>query len=217
MRNFSGAVLAALQNATGERVFLIAMDFSSATLYFSTGSRDLLWNSQVWTAVGGNLALGTIEESGDAKGPGIDLQLSGVDPAITAILLAQEYRGRTVEVWQAFLNRTTGEVIEAVQIFAGLQLDNYEVEERQQRGRPGTVTVRTRARHRLSTDELRGIRANVHGHQFYYPGDTFFSHVASIAGQKIFWGTTAPNTPNTGDPSNPGDGGYYEPDPEGLG
>lgn len=200
-------ILISLRRASGsERVFLIAMEFNEATLYLTTGARDLLWNSQVWTAVGGNLALGQLEESNDTKGQGIDLVLSGVDQAIVSILLEQGYRGRSVEVSQAFLHQQTGEVVGVLELFVGSQLDPYEVDERVQRNSPGTVTIRTRARHRLSTDEFRGIVANVHAHQRYAPGDLFFQHVASLAGKRIFWGIPAPAPTGGGG----GDGGQND-------
>lgn len=150
MRNFSSDVLAALQAESGtERTFLIKFDFSSGPLYMSTGSRDLDWDGQTWTAVGGGLAIGQIEESGDLKGTGVDVVLSGVDPSIIATLLSQNWRGRTMQVWQAVLDPVTGLVLDAIDLFSGLQLDNYEIEEKIVRDRPLTATIRTRGRHRF--------------------------------------------------------------------
>ena len=206
MRNFDSALIAALQQEVSERVYLIELEYSGGSLYLTTGSRDLLWDSQVWDSAGGALSLGAVEESGDMKGSGIDIMLSGVNQAITAILLAQQYRGRLVQVWQVLLDQTTGDVTDTVPLFDGLQLDSYEVEERVQRGKPLSCTIRTRARHRLSVAEFRGIRANLHAHQLHYPGDTFFKHVASFINRKIYWGTTAPVVPRTG--GKPGGRGY---------
>ncbi len=193
MRSFDSDVLASLQNASGqERVFLIKLDFSSGSLYLSTGSRDLDWDSQTWTAIGGGLQIGGIEESGDLKGQGIDIVLSGVDLSIISTLLSQKYRGRTIQVWQAILDQSTGLVLDAIDLFDGLQLDSYTVEEKITRGAPLTAIIRTRGRHRLAAKEFRGIRANVHGHQQYYTDDTFYAHTASLGNRKLYWGTTAP-------------------------
>lgn len=189
MRVFSSEVLAAIQAASGEeRVFLVEFDFSSGPLRLSTGSRDLLWNGFTWQAVGGGLEIGGVEESGDLKGQGVDIVLAGVDLSLISTLLSQEYRGRTLDVWQAILDQTLGTVVETIKLFDGLQLDSFQVEERIEHGRPLSATIRTRGQHRLSKAEFRGIRSNVHSHQQYFPGDTFFSHAPSLTDVITFWG-----------------------------
>jgi len=197
MRNFSGPVITALQAETGERVYLIKLDYSGGTKYLTTGSRDLYWDGQTWDAVGGNLSLGMVEQTEDSRS-GPEITLSGVDQSITAILLAQQYRGRVAEIRQAILNQTTGVVTDTILLFEGRQLDNYEIEERVERGKPLTCTIRTRVLSRLAVAEYRGIRTNLHGHQRYFTADTFFKHVASFTTRKIYWGTTAPTTPRGG-------------------
>ena len=188
MRSFSSDVVAALQSASAqERVFLIKFDFSGGALYLSTGSRNLDWDSQTWTAIGGGLQVGGIEESGDLKGQGVDIVLSGVDLSIISTLLSQKCRGRSMQIWQAILDQSSGVLIDAIDLFDGLQLDSYTVEERITRGAPLTAIIRTRGRHRLATKEFRGIRANVHAHQKYYQGDTFFQHSANFANKDIHW------------------------------
>lgn len=191
MRSFGGSTLAALQASTGERAFLIDMAFSSGTLYLTTASRDLLYGSQIYTAVGGNLQLGSLEESQDSKGFGVDIMLSGVDQAIIALLLSVGYRGQSVILRQAFLDPSLGTVISVIDLFAGAQLDNYEVSETVQRTGTAnpTVTISTRARHRLSVSEFRGIRTNLHSHQRFYPGDTFFQYVPQLANEEVLWGS----------------------------
>ena len=96
-------------------------------------------------------------------------------------------------MWQAILDPVTGTVLEAIDLFDGLQLDGYEIEEKIVRGQPLTATIKTHGRHRLSIAEFRGIRANVHGHQEYFPDDTFFAHSAELANQKVYWGISAPS------------------------
>ncbi len=206
MRSIDSAALEALLASKGEEVMLIAITYSGGILRMTTGGRPLDWAGETWVSVGGGLTVGAIEESGDLRGEGLDLVLSGVDQSIAAILLSQEYRGRTVFVGQAILDQTTGAVTSVITWFDGLQLDNYEISENVERGKPATSTVRTRMRHRLGEDEFRGIRANVHSHQQYYPDDTFFQHVASLTNEKIYWGTAAPSQINSGSGGGTGGG-----------
>jgi hypothetical protein len=194
MRSLSSDTLAAIQAAGGEeRVFLLAIEFSGGWTYLSTGSRDLSWDSKTWQAVGGALAIGMVEESDDMKGAGVDLVLSGVDQSVSYDLLTQDYRGREAKLYQAILDPTNGTVVDTILLFDGLQLDNYEIEEKVARDAPLSSTIRTHARHRLGVNEFGGIRANLHSHQQYYSGDTFFTHAPSLAGKKIYWGTSAPS------------------------
>ena len=179
-------------------MFLLKLDFSSGAIYMSTGSRDLVHDGQTWEAVGGGLTIGNVEESGDLKGQGIDLVISGVDPTLISGLLGQDFRGRELRVWQAILDPVSGTVVEAIDLFAGLQLDGYEIEEKISRDGQLTATIRTRGRHRLSIAEFRGIKANVHSHQEHFPGDTFFSHTARLANVLMFWGTPSPTRLGSG-------------------
>jgi len=207
MRSFSSAIIAALKStADEERTFLIKFDFSSGPLFLTTGSRDILWLGQVYTATGGGLQVGAVEESGDLKGQGVDFVLSGVDQSLLSTLLTQNYRGREVKAWQALLDPNTGVIVDVIQLFGGLQLDSYLIEEKHARGQPITATIRTRGRHRLSTNEFRGIRSSEHGHQQYHANDTFYQHAPSLANKKLYWGTTAPLTIGTGRGGGGGDG-----------
>lgn len=191
MRSLSSAAVAALQSASEEeRVFVLALEFSpSGFLRLSTGSRNIDWNGFTWTAVGGALVIGALEESGDLKGVGVDFTLSGVDQTVVSLLLQENWRGRTAQIWQLLLDPADGTVVDSIELFDGIELDNYEIKEVNERGKPITVTIRTRARHRLGINEFRGIRANVHSHQQHFAGDTFFQHIASLTGRKVYWGT----------------------------
>jgi len=205
-RAFSAAVINAIQSAGDEeRTFLIKFDFSSGPIFLSTGSRDILFSGQTYTATGGGLAIGSVEESSDVKGQGVDVILAGVDLALISTLLSQNFRGRTMDVTQVLLDPTLGTVLDSIPLFAGLQLDNYEIEERVERGQPLTATIRTRGRHRLSKNEFRGIRANLHGHQQYQDGDTFFTHAPSLANKKVYWGRDASIKLGTGGSGTGGD------------
>jgi hypothetical protein len=192
VRSLSPATLNALKNSSGERVTLVKIVMQSETLRLTTGSRRLSWGGYTWEAVGGQLEIGPVEVSADERGAGIDVTLSGIDQSIVSLLLQQQYRGRQLWVGRAILDSATGTVLDVVEFFDGIQTDPYEIVETIERGRPGTVTIKTRARPRLAIDEWRGIRTNLTDHQRYAPGDTLFAHVASIAGRPLYWGTPVP-------------------------
>lgn len=167
-------------------VHLIELEYSGGTLSLHTGAQDLLWNGLSWFAVGGQLAFSGVEESSDAGG--VDVVLSGVNQTVLAALLNNNYRGRRVRIYRAYLDPVSGGVrADPVMLFEGLQLSPYEITEDRNHG-GGTVTVKSRMRSRLGIGKVRGIAANLTSHQHLFAGDTFFQFAASIGGQQIHWG-----------------------------
>lgn len=175
---------------------------SARLVYAGTGAPQIqsarLVRAATFEAIGGNLQIGSVEESPDPGSQGIELQLSGVDQTIIAALLSNSFRGRVVKIWRAYLDSMTGQVLpDPLMLLEGLQLDPYQVtEDRSRKG--GTVTVKTRIRGRMGVDRVRGIWASVTSHQHVYPGDTFFQNAASIGNTPIYWGVPKPISVGSG-------------------
>lgn len=102
-RALTPSVLALLRHPQAEFVHLIEAEFSGGTLRFTTGAQDVSWNGQTWTAIGGRLEIGAVSEDADLRGQGTELVLSAVDQAILATLLSNNYRGRPLRIWRAYL------------------------------------------------------------------------------------------------------------------
>jgi hypothetical protein len=168
---------------------------------------------RTWTAIGGLLRFGGVEEAGDPRGQGLDVTLSGVTQTAIAVLLGgTTYRGRRMRIWRAHLDSALGTVVDApLMLFEGLQLSPYEIRETRDSRDSGTVTIKTRIRGRLGIERARGIWASLTSHQHLFPGDTFFQHVAQLANSRVFWGTTGSSRlPGAG--SGAGGGIDYGPD-----
>lgn len=179
---------------TAEFVHLLEIEFSGGNLYLSTGAQNLNWGDQTWEAVGGLLGFGGVQEIFDGKAQGVDIQLSGIDQSLVATLLTNQYRGRRIRIYRAYLNQATGRVIaDPILLCEGLQLSAYTVEEAREDRLIGTVTISTRVSSYLGVTRIRGIQTSVIGHQHYYPGDTFFQYVPELATKKVYWGTAAPS------------------------
>jgi len=95
-----------------EFVHLIEANFSGGSLYLNTGARDLYWNGRNWDAIGGLLTFDSVQESGEDRGRGVAFQLAGVDQTIVATLLNNNYRGRVVRIYRAYLDPASGQVID---------------------------------------------------------------------------------------------------------
>lgn len=194
----------AITLSSAEMVHLLQLEFESGTVRLSTGAQDLLWDGETWEAVGGALAVGGVEETADARGQGVDVDISGVDQTVLAALLNSQYRGRDARVYRAYLNPETGLLADdPFLLFKGLQLHPYTVEEETGRG-GGTVRIRTRFAGYLSVDRVRGIQTNTSSHQHHFPGDVFFQHTSSLTNHTLAWGTASPVRVNRGSGVPPG-------------
>ncbi len=169
---------------------------------FTTAARDLSWNSQTWTAVGGNIGIDAMGESADDAAAGLAVQLSGVDQTILASIVAEQYRGRLARVWYAHWNQSTGAVVaNPYLMFSGFMNEDWEIDDVRPVNGVGTVTIRTRFTSRLALlQQTHGVLCNVDSHRSNIAaaasvgteGDTFFLPVPNLATRKIYWGSASP-------------------------
>lgn len=218
-RSIDSSLQTDLSAAAATLVALIELQFGGGTTRITTAVQTLGWNSQTWTAVGGALAFPSgIPESSDPAAAGLPVELSGVDQSILALLLQEEAIGRTVKVWYAHLNATSGAVVGTpLLIFQGTMDEDWAIEEsRPDPPAAGTVTISTRFTSRLATlDRQNAVRCNVESHNAMlvrsgdYSGtdDTFFQQTALVAGTPVYWGVPNAGGATQSTPSIPG-GGY---------
>lgn len=188
-RTLTAGLQTAVAASTAEFVHLIELAFSGGTQRLSTGSADLSWNAQTWTAIGGVLELGAVEETSDLAGGTLELRLSGVTQTIIAILLSQKYINRTAKAWRAHLNSTLGTVIaDPVLIFSGHMNAGYQWKETRPVDGLKTCEITLRCTSQLaSLEERRGFSTNPATHQSIYPTDRFFEHVGQLSKRPIVW------------------------------
>lgn len=82
-------------------VSFLEFNFGGGTVRLCTAPVDLSWNGQSWDGIGGTLTWDAPQEqAADQSGQGLRLTLSAVDQAVLAVLLQQQYLGRTMRIWQ---------------------------------------------------------------------------------------------------------------------
>ena len=170
-------------------VHFFKFSFSGGDVYYTTAPHNVPWNSQTWVGIGGALNFEAVVETGDLKGNGTDMTLSGVNQVLISILLSENYIGRDVEIWHGHINSSGTIVSTPIQIFLGGMNGGFTIRESFEPSAPGTVTIRGRMQDRIaSLSRVRGIQANKHSHQKVFSDDEFFSHVAKTVGKKLIWG-----------------------------
>lgn len=188
-RTMDSALATDIAASTATFVHLIQLHFSGGVQRISTGSEDLSWAGQTWTAVGGALGFNAVQESADLSAGTIELQLSGVDQGIIEHLLAETYIGRSAKVWLAHLDASAGTVIDTpLMLFSGFMNGGYTVSDVRPVDGHGTCTIALRCTDTLSVlDERRGFQTNEISHQSVFAGDRFFQHVNVLAHKNLVW------------------------------
>lgn len=118
MRALLPATLAAIASRQVALVLLVEMQFLSGTLRLATSRAPIDYAGQTFVATG---LLGAIEEIVD-KATEISAQrftVTGCDPAVMAIVLGEQVRGRPCIIRSAWLDADTHALLEAPIIWTG--------------------------------------------------------------------------------------------------
>src|SRR3990167_1492054 len=153
-------------------VHFFKFSFSGGDVRYTTAPHDIPWNSLSWQGIGGALSFEAVVETGDLKGNGTDLVLSGVNQAIISVLLNEFYIGRNVEIWHGHIN-SSGEIVDnPIMLFLGGMNGGFTIHQTHEPFAPGTVTIKGRMQDRIaSLSRVRGIQTNKPSHQKVFDGD----------------------------------------------
>ncbi len=178
------AALSSELNATELKPFYaVELLFDSGDLRFWTGYGDITANSETWTGSGTVLSFSRTQENTDLGAAGMTLTFTGLASSIVAILLGENYRGRTVRVYLGALDATNQPVSDMYQIFAG----RMDVMTLQENGQTATISIsvenvlidleRPRARKLTNEEQLKR-----------FPADNSLQNVAQLQDRQIAWG-----------------------------
>lgn len=206
-RALQPSTVTAITAAVATRVFLIEFAFSGGTVRWTTAPVNLSWNGFTWTAVGGALNIGEVSESADPTSGGLNLTLSGVDLSAVGLILTNNPRGRTANVYLAFVTGAGTITTTPLLYFSGFMNTPFGVTEQRpaRQGEPASVQISTRLVPRLvELQRLRMVACDELTHSRFADYDTFFRPVGALAGRQILWGRSP--TPGVG--ILPSNGGY---------
>lgn len=195
-------------------VWLLELVSSSGTIRFTSAPEDQVWDSNTWSAIGGQMTFEEASETEDMGAQRVGITLGGVDQTIIAVLLSANYRGRACILYFGQIDLSTGAVVDdPMAVFTGLLNESWSVLEQQPERGPGTVEITTTVVGEISARNWHAsVRTNVQSHNNMLDraglsvGDTFFKTVPDISSRNIKWGTAIINTlgippdyPNTPD------------------
>ena len=194
-RTIAAGLQTAIARKTGSQfVHLVALHFAGAHLYVTDASQDITTTTpaQTWTAVGGAMQVGPVEETLDSGATAWDVSFSGVDQGLIASVLLDEWRGQAAEVWLCHFEATGAVTADPLRVFAGRMAGGWKIETAV--GSDGhETTVRAGTRCNAYASELgqwRGRQMNPASQARVFPNDAgAFGAVAQAAGKTVYWGS----------------------------
>jgi len=186
-------ILAAINSSSVEVIVLCEFDFASGPIRVWSGYGNITWSNRTWIGSGLLLKLGDVEETQDTSSVQLSFSLSGVPSDMLALVLGQQFQGRTCKVYLGVMS--AGEVstegiltktLHASQIYGGT-MDTITIDEG---GTTSTVTLSTQnAFYQLL--RTRDLRYTSEAQKALFPNDNGLKYVASIQNQQVEWGAAS--------------------------
>lgn len=181
-------VKAAYERDVFRRAHLLYLDYPSGAVFVNDRTFPIwyAWDGgppTLFNGIGNWGSMGQVQEVVERRVQRLSLGLSGIDKALLAKHLSEDYMGRRGLVWELALDEDWQAIGEPVKLFKG-RIANQSVK----LGYTASIAVTLasveedweRVRERYYTDEDQ---------QGEYPGDRGLEHVARFAqGRPILWG-----------------------------
>lgn len=178
------AALATELDATELRPFYaIELLFDSGDLRFWTGYDEIEVNNEIWTGSGLVIGLSGTSEPADLSANGLTITFSALDSSIIAVMLGENYRGRSAKVYIGALDSTNQPVSDMYQVFAG----RMDIMTLQENGNVATIAINVE-NVLIDLDRPRPIRLTSEDQLNRYSGDQSLSGVAQLQDRQISWG-----------------------------
>lgn len=123
-----------------------------------------------------------VEENIEVIARSVNLTVSGIDPALLTEALAEQYQNRTVTIYLAMLNPSSGQIIASPEIIWEGRMNQQTITLSK-----GEATIQISCEHRLRS-EPRIARYTDADQRQVFPADRFFDLTHTIEGFVSKWG-----------------------------
>lgn len=180
-RELSAGLQAAAADVTVRPVVLVYLDLPSCAVRVNSSIYSLIYGGNTYTGVGTLGTVNRIDEPSDFSSPGLELTMSGLDPALITAVYGDHYQGREAIVYTGFLNNDHA-LIGAHEFFIG-RIDYMQVDI----GETATITVMCE-NELIDWERPRIRRYNDVDQKSIYPDDRIFEGVEYYTEGEIVWG-----------------------------
>jgi hypothetical protein len=190
---------------------LADLDFVSGTIYLNSTDRAYTHNGHTYTAFGKLASIGSVKENGELVPESLEFVL-GVDSSLLTTTMTENYTGRAVTLWLAYLDENLQFVTTPEILWEGL-MDQMNIEYDE-----GTALIQLICESRLIrwnkaagwlyTHEHQGLIATALGIT-----DNFFSYLAAMVNRVLKWGgfpVHAPGRPPPRDADHNSNERFYD-------
>lgn len=173
--------------AHAEVITFVELDFPSGYVRVHSRTGTIAWGADSpipqWLGVGKLGSVDTVAEDAELRPNSVKLTLSGVDSSLVASAMSEAYHGRSVAIYDGFLNTTTLALVATPELrFRGM-MDYMSVELG-----VGTATIVVNCESELARWERpRGLLYTSESQQLIYPGDKGFDMVPAMQNRTINW------------------------------
>lgn len=188
-RTLDSALLTELLARSKRPALFAFFDFQAGAVRVWNGIGDKTWGGNTYTGLGSLSSVSPIQESTDLRANGVSFMLSGVNNALLATVLAENYHRRACKLWLGALNSSGALVSDPALIFSGFMSAPAVALG------PETSTLTIRAESRLNSQNNADPRRFTHEDQHLdFPSDDAFQYLASSANRVLVWGSGPPST-----------------------
>lgn len=163
--------------------YAVELLFDSGELRFWTGYDEIEANGEIWYGSGLVMSISGVSEPADMSANGMTITFSALDSSIIAVMLRENYRGRSAKVYLGALDSTNQPVSDMYQIFAG----RMDIMTLQENGNIATININIE-NVLIDLDRPRPIRLTNEDQLDRYSGDNSLSGVAQLQDRQISWG-----------------------------
>ena len=156
--------------------------FDSGTVRLWGGYGDLEIDGETYLGGGSLLSISGVEESSKIEARGANVVLSGLDPAIIAIALQENYQNRACRIIIGTLDESVN--VNASYTLLRGRIDQLSIEES---GESAAIAVAIENR-LIDLNRPRISRYTDEDQRALYPDDTGFSYVNDLQEKTVEWG-----------------------------
>lgn len=175
MRNISTTLNDKFLGKEVDLFVAVELMFDSGALCIWSGIGDKPIGGQTYTGTGSLLSVSGIEESDGLSAPGASISLNGVDSSLVSLAMQEPYQNRNCRI-------LLGSGNDFFEIFSGF-MDVMTIEDS---GETCLINLSVESR-LIILDRKIPLRYTQETQNSRYPGDTFFSTVASLQDKKVSW------------------------------
>jgi hypothetical protein len=187
-RDLTQTVQSAAEMTRIRAIVLASIVFDSGTVNLSNCDRNLVWDGTTYYGVGEMGTVSAVEDVAELQAASIRLTLSGITPEFLPLVLQENYQGRPVTLYLAFLDETYAILDAPFVIFTGM-VDQMAATIGDR------ATIMITAQNEFARWESPRIRRYTNADQrALYPEDTALRFVPEATEREIYWGSAPANS-----------------------